>query len=125
MTTNNTLKAIHGAVKAGAAVCFIIMALFSGCKDTVSSSPCTCQEKIHGSAPCECGGENCDCKQRNYPLYGGVVLEDTTGLITENNRIDLNQILKDLDDAGVVPVTNIGKIIVENGERKGAWHHFA
>jgi hypothetical protein len=88
MTTNNILKAIHGAVKAGLAVCFGIVALFGGCKDTVSSSPCNCQEKDHATA-CACGGDNCTCtvkaNPKIYPIEGhSFTVEDRTWEVTQH-----------------------------------------
>jgi hypothetical protein len=76
MTTNTILKEIHNAVKAGAAVCFIIMALFSSCKDAVKGG-CTCPNgTVHENStqPC-CAESDCACTVRKtYPMSNGMPL---------------------------------------------------
>ena len=84
--------------------------LFTACPDT--NTPCACAVKLHGSAPCACGGSDCGCKQKEYALYGGKTLEDTTGLITSANIAKLNEILKDYDILANYLFVNINKIIV-------------
>jgi hypothetical protein len=56
---------------------------------------CDCPDKIHGDAPCNCGGEDCECKQKEYNNLVNfstltVVDETAQGLVTEDfiNTLD-------------------------------------
>jgi hypothetical protein len=117
MTTNTILKAIHGAVKAGLglAVCCGLAALFGGCKDTVSSKPCACPSgKVHPSAPCNCGGDNCQPSHCNlFDLGNNKVLEDKTGLLTQLDINAAKTIVNNLSVNG--DFARFNKIIVESG----------
>jgi hypothetical protein len=118
MTTNNILKAIHGAVKAGLglAVCFGIATLFGGCKDTVSSKPCACPSgKIHSTAPCDCGADINNCHCNLFDLGHGKVLEDKTGLLTQGN-LDMAKGIVDTNFSAYPTFSQFTKIIVESGD---------
>jgi hypothetical protein len=60
-------------------------ALFgAGCENETNSTPepkvCDCTNKIYGNAPCDCGGEDCTCEQKEWPLLYGMVLDNQTGI---------------------------------------------
>jgi hypothetical protein len=96
--SNNKNRKSSGVkpVVAGIGVCLVIglMAL-AGCDD--GNVACNCPDKIHGNAPCGCGGIDCTCKQRYYTLNCGIVLEDTTGQITSSHIELTNEAFDDID----------------------------
>jgi hypothetical protein len=47
--------------------------IFGGCKDSPTDPAPTCDsfciEKVHGEAPCNCGGTDCTCKQKYFKFF--------------------------------------------------------
>jgi hypothetical protein len=59
------------------------------CEEEHQPILCECPDKIHGNAPCDCNGEDCDCKQKFYTLNYGMTLEDQTGGSITSAHINL------------------------------------
>jgi hypothetical protein len=86
-----------------------LMAL-AGCDD--GNVACNCPDKIHGNAPCGCGGTDCTCKQKFYTLdHYGIILEDrTNGLFTDEIKNTINIAIGEFDDT-----LDVKKIILVPG----------
>jgi hypothetical protein len=58
--------------------------IFGGCKDSPTDPAPTCDsfciEKVHGEAPCNCGGTGCTCKQKYFKF-----LVDGVNITIENH----------------------------------------
>ncbi|MDR3208996.1 MAG: hypothetical protein LBT45_04100 [Rickettsiales bacterium] len=102
---------------------------FAGCGDKngggITNPPaCNCPDKIHGNAPYDCGGIDCECEQRYYTLNCGIVLEDTTGQIIASHIEIINEILDECETTGINNLINKGiriKVISGNSNsRDGA-----
>jgi hypothetical protein len=93
--------------------------------ETPQPKECECQEKIHGTAPCDCGGIDCACEQKEWALNHGIKLDNQTNvLLGQEGKIELiNLILDDLKQsspATIAAAANGGmKIIVESSSYNG------
>ncbi|MDR2094590.1 MAG: hypothetical protein LBP76_03625 [Treponema sp.] len=55
---------------------------------------CTCANKIHGDAPCDCGDANCECEQKTYALkYNVKVINETGEKLREELIADITKAL--------------------------------
>jgi hypothetical protein len=72
---------------------------FASCdNETTTSDPiCNCPNKIHGTAPCDCGGVDCACEQKEWTLNYGIKLNNQTQSSIKNKIPLINEILDDLD----------------------------
>jgi hypothetical protein len=94
----------------------------AGCGIT-NPPACNCPDKIHGNAPCDCGGIDCTCKQKEYSLatWPITIVDETGGLITQEllTKIDnafsyCKQKVFDSSEFDTVMAWGDGKWVIKN-----------
>jgi hypothetical protein len=101
----NQLKRIAGAGFALLTMlCAVILGvtiLFgaAGC-DNGTTKQCECPNKIHGNAPCACGGVGCICEQKEYSLaYNVRVINETGGKLSVGLIADIRNAMDAIYDS--------------------------
>jgi hypothetical protein len=64
---------------------------------------CECDDKIHGSAPCDCDGDDCDCEQKEYSLaYNVKVINETGAKLRPGLIADITEVMNSIDTPSYV-----------------------
>jgi hypothetical protein len=72
----------------------VVMFTMAGCDNGTEADTCRCVDKIHGNAPCDCGGVDCVCEQKEWSMKYNITLENQTGA----KLGDLYEIVRDALD---------------------------
>jgi hypothetical protein len=88
----------------------------AGCDDGSSPKLCVCPDKIHGNAPCDCGGVDCVCEQKEWQLTYGTLTNETGNKLAGHEIGNINEALETLDDIYDGTVLNQLSIVLIGGD---------